>query len=76
MEREKGVESRPCAECGEERLATQQGDGSVSYAPCPNCSPTDVREEAKLNSPPPPPPLPPRFTGGGDLTDDPTDTED
>ena len=44
-EREKGVATRPCPNCGAELNPVDQPDGAVAYETCSNCYPTESSTE-------------------------------
>jgi hypothetical protein len=50
-EREKGVETMPCPNCGTDRPVSPQPDGSKSVEACPKCYPAPAPEKAAAPTP-------------------------
>lgn len=50
MTREKGVETMPCPNCGNDRPVAEQADGSKVAESCPKCWPTAPEKEKAAHS--------------------------
>ena len=51
-EREKGVASAPCPNCGTDLNAVTQPDGATAYEVCPKCYSTPEPEKASVKRTP------------------------
>lgn len=50
-QREKGVATAPCPDCGTDLNAIDQPDGAVAYETCGSCYPTQEAEPEKASRP-------------------------